>query len=140
MRTPSIGIDQNEENYFIDRYIGRMPKFLHMIPEAGICDVNPDYIRLIMAFINGDIDKNNISDELYKEVSDFIDVYNDPDAECGMSDEDKALTVIIAYFNNPANAPWANPPEACKEPDFWLNCDDLICCSKIVSCVDREIP
>jgi len=45
--TPSLGLDQNEKQKFIDRYWGRVPKFLHRIPEQNICEANPDYIKLL---------------------------------------------------------------------------------------------
>ena len=42
-KTPSIGIDQNKDERFIDKYIGRIPQFLHSIPQAYICEVNPAF-------------------------------------------------------------------------------------------------
>ena len=121
-KTPSSGIDQNEGGKFIDRYWGRVPKFLHRIPEANICEVNQDYIDLINYILEGG-DRDNISDELYREILEFIDKMCNP---CFMNDEDKAL--MRAYDGLPA----------CPEPSIYMNCDDVICCNDIVSCAEPE--
>ena len=140
MNTPSIGLDQNGNRRFIDRYIGRVPKFIHRIPEAEICDVNPDYIRLLIDLVDGTIDSNNLSDELMKELQAFLNLYADANGVCKMSDEDKSLLTIFKYYMDPKEAPWANPPPACKTPDNWVHCNDMVCCSNLYSCSDDAIP
>lgn len=79
MKTPSIGIDQNEEGRFIDKYWGRLPMYLHRIPETAnmgrkhIVECNPEYMKLVTAYLNGTINKDNLSYELYNEIEDVID-------------------------------------------------------------------
>ena len=121
-KTPSYGIDQNQELPFIDKYWGRVPKMLHYIPEDYICKANPEYIYLINAIINDEIDKENISDELYFELADFINRMCNP---CAMDGEDRAL--YRAYSGL----------EPCPKPSIYGICDDVMCCDTIIiGCVD----
>ncbi len=117
--TPSIGIDQNKEEAFQDRYWGRVPKFIHRIPEANICEVNQDYLTLIQLFIDGDIDQGSISRELYREVYDFVDKMCNP---CIMNDEDQAL--MRAYDGS----------TACPDARCDFDCDEVLCCNEPLSC------
>lgn len=119
MKTPSYGIDQNKDDVFMDKYWGRVPKFIHRIPEQNICEANSDYIYLINLVIDGNIDKNNISADLYREILSFIDKMCNP---CIMNDEDAAL--MRAY----------DGLEACPEQRCELSCDDILCCNEILSC------
>ena len=124
--TPSTGIDQNGDGKFVDRYWGRVPKFIHRIPERNICDANPDYITLLNLVIDGTIPRDNISEELYRELLDFIDTMCNP---CFMNDEDKAL---LRAFDG---------LDPCPEPGNWAHCDDIVCCNDIYSCMDdRSCP
>jgi len=121
--TPSMGIDQNQDGKFIDRYFGRVPKFIHMIPEQGICEVNQDYLTLIHGVINGTIPQDNIEEELYREVLDFIDKMCNP---CNLNGIDQAL--LRAFDGH-------NP---CPEPSIYMQCDDYICCNEVLSCNDVD--
>ena len=79
IRTPSIGIDQNDSDKFVDKYYGRMPKLLHGIEEADISTCNPEYIELINGFMDLTIPSQNISDELLIEVEALVnEIGNDP--------------------------------------------------------------
>jgi len=118
-KTPSIGIDQNEEQTFIDKYWGRVPKFIHRIPERNICEANPDYLKLVRLVNDGLIPRSNISDGLYREIVKFIDDSCNP---CTMSEEDYAL--LNAY-----NGLTPCPPYSADE-----DCDVLVCCNTLYSC------
>ena len=77
MMTPSIGIDQNGDKKFIDKYWGRVPKYLHIIPETivnnkGIYECNPEYMQLIHDFMDGTIDERNLSQELMIDIENTI--------------------------------------------------------------------
>ncbi len=124
-KTPSIGLDQNQEGKFIDRYWGRVPKFIHRIPEAYICEVNPDYLELINMFIDGIIDKQNLSAELYKEIYSFADLMCSP---CHMTQEDQAL--LRAYEYEYSNG----EDEVCPEPECYAFCNESVCCGEVFSC------
>ncbi len=119
MKTPSVGIDQNKEGKFIDRYFGRIPKFIHRIPEQNICEANPDYLTLIGLFIDGNLNQKNVSEELYREVVAFVDKMCNP---CIMEGEDMAL--LNAYEGR----------DACPEQECEFPCDALICCNELLSC------
>ncbi len=53
--------------------------YLHRIPETAnmgrkhIVECNPEYILLISMYINGTINENNLSAELFNEIEDIID-------------------------------------------------------------------
>ncbi len=119
MKTPSIGLDQNQEGRFIDKYWGRVPKFLHWIPQANICDVNPEYINLINGVIDGNIFARNLSIELYNEIICFIDMMPN---SCSMNQMDAAL--YRAYNGN----------EACPNNLHLLDCNGFVCCGGYVDC------
>ncbi len=123
-KTPSMGLDQNQEGKFIDRYWGRVPKFIHRIPEQNICEANPDYITLIQLFIDGDIDQKNISEELYREVFAFVDKMCNP---CLLTGEDQAL--MRAY----------NGLDACPDQRCDFNCDEVLCCNELLSCACPDV-
>lgn len=78
IKTPSNKLDQyQDKNKFQDKYWGRVPMYLHMIPETmntdnSIYECNPEYIWLIEAFMAGTIEENNLSQELYQEIVDTI--------------------------------------------------------------------
>lgn len=122
MKTPSYGIDQNQDKKFIDRYWGRIPKFLHMIPEQNICIPNEDYLTLLQYVIDDEIPVDNISTELYKEMLDFISKMCNP---CVMNDEDKAL--MRAYEGL----------EPCSTLENSVECEAMVCCNQIFTCVDE---
>ena len=67
MRTPSVGLDQNQDGKFIDKYYGRIPKMLHSIPEANTWVCNPEYVKVLDAYITGNIVHENLSIELQNE-------------------------------------------------------------------------
>jgi len=83
MFTPSIGIDQNGEGKFKDRYWGRVPMYLHRIPETigkpneEIVVCNPEYIELVLAFLDGNIDQKNLSIELYLDIITTVNLIPD---------------------------------------------------------------
>ncbi len=77
MRTPSYGINQNQEDTFIDKYWGRVPKYLHIIPETIYTDnpifmCNPEYIELMEGYMDGSIVKENLSQELWYDIENTI--------------------------------------------------------------------
>ncbi len=72
MKTPSIGIDQNQSDRFMDKYWGRVPQMIHSVPEANIWLCNPEYIWLIENYISGDLVEKNVSIELYAEIEDLV--------------------------------------------------------------------
>ena len=80
IKTPSFGIDQNQDGPFIDKYIGRIPMYLKRIPETindgdgYVVVCNPEYIQLVKDFEDGIIDRDNMSIELYNEVTEVIDL------------------------------------------------------------------
>ena len=71
--TPSTGIDQNQDGKFIDKYYGRIPIYLHSIPEARIYECNEEYIELVIAFIDGTLELNNIGVELHRQLELTVD-------------------------------------------------------------------
>jgi len=117
--TPSVGLDQNQDGTFIDRYWGRIPKFTHRVPEQNICEANEDYITLIGLFIDGEVSQKNISKELYREVYDFVDKMCNP---CIMNEEDQAL--MRAY----------DGLDACPDSRCDFDCDEILCCNELLSC------
>ncbi len=78
MRTPSMGLDQNQDGKFIDRYWGRIPVVLHSIPEADIYEFNEEYADLFWGVMSGKIDEENLSEELAREVNILIDLIDVP--------------------------------------------------------------
>jgi len=81
-RTPSIGIDQDINSRYMDKYWGRCPQFLHKIPEAYIYICNPDYLWLLQSRVNDTLVIENISVELLRELDEvlalmcFVDSYD----------------------------------------------------------------
>ncbi len=51
-----------------DKYIGRMPRLLLDIPEAGIFECNPEYSGLMFEYVTGALDERNISPELLAQL------------------------------------------------------------------------
>ena len=48
-------LDIDTETYgFQDVYIGRLPRLIHEIPEADIWECNPEYVQLMILFVNGE--------------------------------------------------------------------------------------
>ena len=137
-KTPSIGLDQNGSDKFIDRYFGRVPKFIHLIPEQNICEVNEDYIDLLIGFIEGTIHKSNISNELYREVVDFIDrAMCNP---CILVGEEIPLNrVFQVRLHEAQNGLPKSTVEACPNGQNILNCNDVVCCNLILSCDEPQV-
>ena len=73
MRTPSIGLDQDQEGIHIDKYYGRMPMYLVSIPESDLYECNPEFMNLLTQFMDGTIDNQNMSVELFKKVELAVD-------------------------------------------------------------------
>jgi hypothetical protein len=81
-KTPSVGLDQNAENRFIDKYWGRVPMYLHRIQETindnngtgYIVDVNPEYIYIMEGWIDGTINVDNLSMELQNDIIISVDL------------------------------------------------------------------
>lgn len=117
--TPSIGIDQNQDDTFVDKYWGRVPMFLKWIPESYICEPNPEYLYIMELFIAGELNKDNFSDELYRELVNMVDLLCNP---CKLTGKEKAI--IRAFEGLPA----------CTVPTSFLLCDDTICCNEMLSC------
>jgi len=68
-KTPSLGLDQNIDKLFIDKYFGNVPMYLRRIPEARIYECNPEYMAIFDAFLYGNLDNRNISIELRRELA-----------------------------------------------------------------------
>jgi len=119
-RTPSLGIDQNLGEKFIDRYWGRVPKFTHLIEESLICEVNQDFIELINMFIDGKLDERNLSIELYRELTHFIDKMCNP---CYMDYWDRKIFDAL------------NGTDSCRAGmRYELHCNDVLCCNDMLGC------
>lgn len=131
--TPSMGIDQNGDKKFIDRFYGRIPVFLRYIPEAFICDVNPEYVELIIAYLDGDINPENISEELTLEIENIVLNYDCP---CLLTGEERAVVRAIAYYR--LNGSLAGY-EGCPPPTAVLKCTGILCCNQIVMCKTKTI-
>jgi len=104
--TPSIGLDQNREGKFVDKYWGRVPMYLHIIPETlntdtPIVECNPDFMILFQGILSGTIDIENISKELQAELKDVINKipqygriimpYLDPFFMCALGPKDPTM-------------------------------------------------
>lgn len=124
MRTPSVGIDQNGDKKFIDKYWGRVPQFLKFIPESYICEVNPEYLELMQGYIDGDITKDQISDELFQEVENIV-----LNVGCPCLLDNKERAIMNAFLGS----------EPCPVPSHKLNCGDLLCCNEILRCESLTI-
>lgn len=123
-RTPSKGIDQNLDGKFIDKYWGRVPQFLRLIPEAYICEANPEYIELMQMYVAGSITEDNLSQELFNEISNIVLNIGCP---CLLEGNDRAL--LNAYLGN----------ETCPIPSHTLTCTDSVCCNSYVRCESLAI-
>jgi len=94
MKTPSYKLDQQENlNKFQDKYIGRVPVFLHAIPEANIYECNPEYLVLIWQIAEGTVPSQNMSIELYNQCVDDLDMISEP------GENTAAETALINCFN-----------------------------------------
>lgn len=124
MKTPSIGIDQNGEGKFVDRYWGRVPQFLKFIPEAYICEVNPEYLQILQGYVDGDITEAQLGRELFQEISNIILNLGCP---CLLENKDRAI--MNAFLGN----------EACPVPSHKINCAETICCNTILRCESLTI-
>ncbi len=131
--TPSLGLDQNREAKFMDRYWGRVPQFLLYMPESFACEINPDYVELmnlyIIAHASNDqavIDKfkDNISKELYAELSNIM---LNLDCPCLLTGKERAI--IEGFYGN----------DPCARPSHMLNCTETVCCNEIISCESETI-
>lgn len=131
-KTPSKGLDQNASNKFIDKYWGRVPQFLKLIPEAYICEVNPEYLQIMQGYIDGDITKANLGDELYHEIENIVLNVGCP---CLLDNLDRAI--MNAFLGD----------EPCPVPSHKLTCYDpleptvhfSICCNTILRCESLTI-
>jgi len=120
-RTPSMGIDQNQDGKFIDKYWGRLPQFLRYLPESFICEVNPEYLELLRNYIDGLINPDNISDELRYEIENLI---VNADCPCLLTGKERAILIALAGG------------EPCAPPSSKLPCNvgDTVCCNATVMC------
>jgi len=135
MNTPSVGIDQNGKNTFIDRYWGRVPMYTHIVPEtlnttSPIVECNEDYMQLFFGYLDGSLNLDNISMELQAELKDVVNKLpsygriplplldpffmcaigpKDPSMQCALvADKDchPIVTKEGCYISNPSFDPW----------------------------------
>jgi len=118
-KTPSYGIDQNEGGRFIDKYWGRVPQFLRFIPEAFICEVNPEFIQLMQWYTDGTLERDNVNPSLYAEIENIMLNIACP---CLLDGKDRAI--MNAFLGN----------EICPPPSHLLTCGDLVCCNSWWAC------
>jgi len=120
-RTPSMGIDQNLDGKFIDKYWGIVPQFIIYQPENYRCEVNPDYLFLLQAYINGEIDPDNISQDLRFEIENIV---INADCPCLLSGKERAILIALSGG------------EPCAAPSSRIACNpgDKICCNATLLC------
>jgi len=130
-RTPSIGIDQNLDGRFVDKYWGIVPKFIIYQPENYRCEVNPDYLFLLDAYINGNINPDNISESLRIEIEHMI---INADCPCTLTGEERAI-IIALKGGEPCSPP--SPRLACNPGDT-VCCNSTLMCDLISQCEDDD--
>lgn len=123
-KTPSMGIDQNDEKKFIDKYWGNLSQFLVYIPEAYNCEVNPDYLRLLEGYLLGTVKRENISPSLLQEIENIV---VNIDCPCLLTGKERAI--VEAYLGN----------EPCQKPSAKLNCNEAVCCNELVLCYEDTV-
>lgn len=123
-KTPSKGIDQNQDGKFIDKYWGRVPQFLKYLPEAYICDPNPEYVELIQGYIDGTITEDHLSKELYTELEKIVLNIGCP---CLLTGKERAI--MNAFLGN----------ESCPAPSHTLTCGESVCCNEWFSCTSPSL-
>jgi len=115
-KVPSIGLDQNQEGKFIDKYFGRVPKFTHIIREAGIYECNVEYVNLLVHVANGDITEDHVSHELWNEFADLMNKMMTPPAYRSIEENwlircfDEAMGNIITI---PPGSGWSDYTSPC---------------------------
>jgi len=119
MKTPSWGLDQNQEQTFIDRYWGRVPQFIIYQPDNFRCEANTDYLYLMELYIAGKLNRDNVSRELWRELELITLNIGCP---CLLTMKDRAI--IDAFLGN----------RPCENRNWKLNCMESICCNEIVMC------
>ena len=78
MKIPSVLNDQwDDKNKLQDKFWGRVPKYLHIIPETiytndPIYMCNPEYIYLVEQYMLGKINESNLSQELYYDIEETV--------------------------------------------------------------------
>jgi hypothetical protein len=120
IRVPSIGNDQNQDGKFIDKYWGRVPRFLIYEPWAFRCEANPEYLYLIDEYLNGRIDDHNLSNDLLLEIEKLIVNFSCP---CMLTGEERTIT--DAYLGR----------KPCMKVITRVSCDDTLCCNEVLNCV-----
>ncbi len=118
-RTPSWGLDQNQEKAFIDRYWGRVPQFIIYQPKNFRCEANTDYLDLMEMFVQGKLVRDNVSKELWRELELIVLNIGCP---CLLTAMDR--DIIEAYLGN----------RPCENWTWKLNCGESICCNENVLC------
>lgn len=95
MKTPScqnnrILYPDDIDNRFDNRkYWGRVPRFINKIEETDMYECNPEYIYLIECVMNGKINTDNISHDLFCEIEKLINKI--PDESISRTDEENRL-------------------------------------------------
>ena len=123
-KTPSKGIDQNQDGKFVDKYWGRVPRFLKLVPESFICEPNPEFLELMQMYLDGTIEKDNIEPATYYEIENIMLNIGCP---CLLDGIDRAI--MNAFLGN----------EPCPEPSHKLICGETICCNSWVKCESPTI-
>lgn len=122
--TPSKGIDQNQGGKFVDKYWGRVPRFLRLIPESYICEANPEYVQLMNMYIEGTLNKENVEPSLYEEIENIMLNLGCP---CLLDGTDRAI--MNAFLGN----------ETCPEPSHVLTCGESVCCNEWFLCTSPSL-
>jgi len=117
--TPSIGVDQNKGDRYIDKYWGRVPQFLRLVPESFVCEANPEYLILMAMYIDGTLIESNVEPALYAEIENIMINLACP---CLLTGKDRAI--MNAFLGN----------ETCPPPSHMMTCGDSLCCNSWVMC------
>ena len=75
VKVPSSLIDNERIGKMADpdRYYGDVPMYLIAIPESKIYECNMEYVGLVEAMVRGELRKENVSPDLWKELEYVID-------------------------------------------------------------------
>ena len=121
MKTPSLGLDQNEAAKFVDRYWGRVPQFLLYMPETFTCEPNPDYLLLLNLMASGHLMKHNVSIELWRELE---WLFGNVHCVCLLTNKEQAI--MNAFLGG----------ESCAQLEWKLPCGpgEVVCCNQRVLC------
>jgi len=121
MKTPSWGLDQNEEKRFIDRYWGRIPLFLIFQPYNNKCVVNEDFLHLFNLFLSGKLQKQNVSIDLWRQMT---SMKKGMVCMCTLTHEERTF-IKVFLKQEPCDA---------KNIPWMLKCNEKKCCNDIVAC------